>query len=122
MRWFRANRSCGGVLALFALAVQLTLSFGHVHRSDLGGGWPVAKSAAIQAEAASGNQPGHGHTDPFCDICATISLVASSQASDAPRVAAAVFQSHAVAFATRDDEASPFRRHGLFQSRAPPSA
>ena len=36
MHWFRSRmRSCGR-LALFALALQMVLSFGHMHRDDLG--------------------------------------------------------------------------------------
>ncbi len=36
MRWSRINRRWGGRLALFALALQLGLSFGHIHAEDLG--------------------------------------------------------------------------------------
>ena len=32
----RIGRKWGGCLALFALALQLILSFGHVHTEDLG--------------------------------------------------------------------------------------
>jgi len=35
MRWFRANRLFGGCLALFALAIQLAVSFAHIHPQDL---------------------------------------------------------------------------------------
>ena len=34
MRWFRARLRAGARLALFALTVQIALSFGHVHLGD----------------------------------------------------------------------------------------
>ena len=37
MRWFRANRILGSRLALFALAVQFVLAFGHIHHDDIYG-------------------------------------------------------------------------------------
>ena len=48
MRWFRSNVKTGSRLALFALAIQFVLSFGHFH--------------AVAAQAAQAIQP---DTAPF---------------------------------------------------------
>ena len=54
MRWFRANKTFGSRLALFALAVQFVLAFGHIHHEDIyGSARPVAAIAAARA----GRQP-----------------------------------------------------------------
>ena len=58
MHWFRSKiRSCGR-LALFALALQMIVSFGHMHRDDLGLP-PLAgtDSTSIASAAAPGAQP-----------------------------------------------------------------
>ena len=36
MNWFRSNIQSCARLALFALALQMAVSFGHVHGDDLG--------------------------------------------------------------------------------------
>jgi hypothetical protein len=46
MSWVRTHRRIGGTLALFALALQLVLSFGHVHPRDFAG---IPGSAVAQA-------------------------------------------------------------------------
>jgi len=35
MRWVRGHRRVGACVALFALALQLVLSFGHIHLADI---------------------------------------------------------------------------------------
>src|SRR5260370_7977226 len=54
MKWFRSNIRYGSRLALFALAIQFLLSFGHFHGS--------AQAAPALVDA---NQPGHHDTDSF---------------------------------------------------------
>jgi hypothetical protein len=78
MRLIRNNRSFGSWAALFALAVQLGLSFGHVHLEDIKG-----PSAAIPTSVdGSPNVPADDdHGAPghdFCAICASLSLTSSS--------------------------------------------
>ena len=36
MNWFRSNIQSSARLALFALTLQMAVSFGHMHRDDLG--------------------------------------------------------------------------------------
>lgn len=81
MRWIRRNRRVGAWAALFALAVQITLSFSHVHL-DKNVLSSLASAHTAQLQSAERRSPsGSGHHQnaaDFCDICATIALVASS--------------------------------------------
>src|SRR3981189_1978958 len=52
MIWVRGNRRIGAWLGLLALALQLILSFGHIHLSD------IAIPQAAAADAAAAPQPG----------------------------------------------------------------
>jgi hypothetical protein len=86
MRWFRSNGRATGWLALFALAFQLVVSFGHVH--PIG---ETGRAAAIAAPALSGaGGPGSdkapaGHD--VCAICAVMALTASAALPGAPQPA-----------------------------------
>ena len=87
MRWFRANKTFGGRLALFALAVQFVLAFGHIHHEDIYGS--ARPAAAIAAAVPDGSQPlpaNHPakHSDDYCAICATMSLLGNSFVAAAP--------------------------------------
>ncbi len=121
MGWFRRNRSWGGVLALAALAIQLTLSFGHVHPPSLAGNNVTTAIAAVEhGDDGKGNGTPH-HTDPFCDICATIHLIATAQLPDAP-VVAAIVDSAPAPFVARGDRRPPDLPRRPANSRAPPAA
>src|ERR1700693_3120653 len=92
MRWFRANRMVGGRLALFALALQLVLSFGHIHPEDLfgsakGGALSVSTvlPTAAEATALSADQASH-QGDDYCAICATMALLNTSCVAAAPQL------------------------------------
>jgi hypothetical protein len=125
MRWVRLNRRIGAWAALFALALQITLSFGHVHLAK----FAVSSSspigiAAVQAPERSGgpaNPDRHTGANDFCAICATIALVASSALPESARLALPVARPAAspreFAITLASDEA-----HFLFQARAPPVA
>jgi hypothetical protein len=83
MNWFRSKaRSCTR-LALFALAVQMAVSFGHMHRDDLGLP-PFAATdqklvAFNSAHSPTGpiNQNPQPASDDYCPICASIALLAT---------------------------------------------
>ena len=122
MRWIRLNRRIGAWAALFALAVQLTLSFGHVHLDKMA--FSRLPAHAAQVHAADGNtpsRPGHpSDANDFCAICATIAMVASSvlpTPAPLPEPVAGLFAW------TREFDARLISRepHTLFQARAPPS-
>ena len=122
MRWFRTNRRFAGTLALFALALQITLSFGHIHLRDFAGvpGVAVAQAQATATDPANDHNPGHS-ADDYCLICATASLagtlVLPSQV--APRVPVSSADTSYGHFC-----AAPCSRidHALFSARAPPLA
>jgi hypothetical protein len=77
MRWFRSQKLKVAQLALFALACQLVLAFGHVHPERLAGSsshWAGA-AAATSADPSSPRQNNpSGLGEDFCAICANISL------------------------------------------------
>jgi hypothetical protein len=77
MRWFRANRRLCGRLALFALALQIGLSFGHVHADDVGRQTVALSAANSQADRSPAGDEHRGRTDDTCAICATIALAGS---------------------------------------------
>jgi hypothetical protein len=122
MRWIRANRRIGAWAALFAFALQLTLSFGHVHLDKIASSSSLAGSLLTQA-ASQDNAPAspnrHTGANDFCAICATISLIASSALPEparlAPPVVTASAWSHDFSSAIPSSES-----HFPFQARAPP--
>lgn len=125
MWWFRINKVFGGRLALFALAVQLVLSFGHIHREDIYGYAPPAQPAATQ-QAANGPQPVQpgqpsNHSDDYCAICATISLLSSSFVAVAPQLPVPII-SRAVEHSDTIVTAFTPPYRAQFRSRAPPAA
>ena len=93
MQWFRRNIRTGSRLALFALALQFVLSFGHFHfnaalaapaiqtQSDLAQALAAAPGQADQQPANHGtDQP----ADEPCAICAVISLAGNMLFSTPP--------------------------------------
>jgi hypothetical protein len=69
MGWLRANRRWTGGLALFALALQLVLAFGHTHLIPAAG---AATAIVASASSPAGDPPQHLPDD--CAICAVIHL------------------------------------------------
>jgi hypothetical protein len=91
MHWIRANIRFGSRLALFALAVQMVLSFGHVHIATP----TLASSNVEQPAVADGSRltlsrailPIHksdGSVSDDCAICALIHLSFTSAPPAAP--------------------------------------
>jgi hypothetical protein len=118
MHWFRARQSLSSYLALFALALQLALSFGHVHLDDLAlGKTPItAAQKASDLGTPGGTVPDR---DEGCAICAVIGLAGTPLLPDAPALVFADSQhpavfSELIALFVSD----PRREH--FQARAPP--
>ena len=125
MNWFRLRIRSGAQLALFALAFQMAVSFGHMHRDDIG---LPPLTLADQTQSAAGPTGGAARQkqhqpaapDDYCPICASMALIATALPSLPP------------ALVTPD----PIRRvwqtqmpvHGVsvavalsFQARAPPA-
>jgi hypothetical protein len=131
MRWFRANRLFGGCLALFALAIQLAVSFAHIHPQDLFSRPEVglgAKNSSTTVLADGENffdkrTDNHGGGLPHdnCAICASINLISSALAVQGPDLSIpATFDS--VQLPSISDFEFKSNRHSLFQTRAPPIA
>jgi hypothetical protein len=129
MRWFRSNiRGCAR-LALVALAVQLALTFGHVH---LDGGAALASSpsalltaakhaVAPVAVARDQSPKSKGTADFDCPICALIQLASTSAPSVAPPVPVPAVVGGTVLKAA--DESRPASAlHFAFLARGPPAA
>jgi hypothetical protein len=118
MGWFRWNRRWTTWAALSALALQLLLSFGHVHLDDLALG--KATAGAAQKASESGTPAGTvPDRDEGCAICAIIGLAGTPLVPDAPALVFADSQhpavfSELIAIFVSD----PRREH--FQARAPP--
>jgi hypothetical protein len=91
MRWFRTNARGCGWFALFALALQLSLSFGHVHADDFGRPHPDAIIGTTGAPPAPGSDPPsrHDHDYYYCAICAVIALAGALLLPAPPAVAVA---------------------------------
>lgn len=127
MRWWRIRRMGVAGLGLFALLLQLILSFGHVHVREF-----IAASAAADASvphvtaskstAATQEQTPSKLPDDDCPICATMHLTASGLLPAPPCVSVSLCFSY-VSLQARI-EIFDFRvgRHVLFQTRAPPIA
>jgi len=127
MRWFRSRSRLGAYLALFALAFQLAVSFGHVHLERIA---PVSAGvsalAAAQPSANDRNAPskpaGHEHpADDHCPICTLIHLAGALVPAEAPSLPLPT-----VVGRLRLEVAAEFdltaSHAALFRARAPPIA
>jgi hypothetical protein len=127
MRWFRSNRKTGGRLALFALAVQFVLAFGHIHPQDIYGSLDSVASSTLRALPAPENvqslstDQATKQSDDFCAICAAVSSLNNSFAAEAPHLVLPV-ASRAVLEPDRVVAIFVEPRRASFQSRAPPTA
>jgi hypothetical protein len=142
MKWFRSNIRRGSQLALFALAIQCLLSFGHFHGSSaqatpadakqsalhdaaggvatpaLNGGLRADASRAAPLKTSSDHAPDGRLTDD-CAICAVLALAGTMMIATPPCLPgpqAAAF-SHLIADAASVDLNSA---GASFQPRAPP--
>jgi hypothetical protein len=133
VNWFRKHLKHGSRLALFALAIQFALSFGHFHGeaaraaqalqagladADLA----IATTLAAQSEAAQ--QPSDhdtGRQTSDCAICAVVSLAnnflfATPPLLELPRAVELLHLTTGAEFTHLGS------LHPAFQSRAPPAS
>jgi hypothetical protein len=131
MKWFRSNIKHGSRLALFALAVQFVLSFGHFHggaaqaapavQSGLtASGLPAADAIGLSAQQPS---PAHHDSDQqpsdACAICAVIALANAALFATPPLL----LLPQAVEFSYLTTDAAFVHLNSAciaFQPRAPP--
>jgi hypothetical protein len=124
MGWFRLRARLGAHLALLALALNLVVSFGHLHWGEVSAHDAGAIHQALNPAAPDHDTPAdhdHNHHGPLhpCFIC-TVAMAApfAATAPDLPphhATAMARFIAHP-AFELREN------RRTAFQSRAPPHA
>ena len=146
MGWVRFHRRCGAALGFAALALQIVLSFGHVHigNQHIDAVWGHADAAVAKSTAEStgkstaGSQPvalaqsqqkspthksgqGSGDPDDYCAICASIYLASTSLAAQPPPLP---LPANFERFTPKFDAAYGLSvsRPIFFQSRAPPRA
>jgi hypothetical protein len=87
MRRFRSNRRLGSGLALLALALQLLLTFGHVHAFSQASLGPRLSSAVAANDLPGSSDPaGKGQADFDCPVCVLIHMSATSTPSVAPEL------------------------------------
>jgi hypothetical protein len=116
MQWVRSNIRLGARVAMFALAIQLVLSFGHFHA--------IASQAAPSIQSAQQQLPAQNpdsdqHSDDVCAICAVVSLANTAVAAAPP--ALPIPQAFKLAQpATNTTFEHPRPTRTAFQSRAPP--
>ena len=89
MNWFRSRGRSAAGLALFALALQMALSFGHLHRDDLGlPPLPASDQAQVAVHTSVVTHPSNPDqapaSDDYCAICASMALVATAVPSLPP--------------------------------------
>jgi hypothetical protein len=118
MTWLRSNIKNGSRLALFALAVQLALSFGHFH------GLAAQAATAVQSVSDTAPQPSSNHDsdqqpNDACAICAVIAmanavLFASPPVLQLPQAVEFLFLTTEAEFIHLNSA------RAVFQPRAPP--
>jgi len=125
MGWVHCQRRLGAYLALAALLLQITVSFGHVDLDGIVGPDHLTLTGLHQTGLAQISKRGPaqapGDDEGYCPICASIFMVSSSVASEPPqlpvpdgfeRIKHSVGIAHGVF--------TPLRV--AFRSRAPPAA
>ncbi|MEH2512333.1 hypothetical protein V1291_003687 [Nitrobacteraceae bacterium AZCC 1564] len=118
MKWLRSNARRLSVLALFALALQLGLSFGHFHADHA---FAAPAVVSDHASAFTPDSSGHKHDKPadICAICATIAM-ANALVDAAPPVLPAPLDTKATEVLADFAYGASATRLVAFQSRAPP--
>jgi hypothetical protein len=127
MGWFRSNQ-CGVVwLAVFALACQLVLAFGHVHLGKSGGmsdafavAVNIGNAPADMPSPASQKKPS-GLADVFCPVCASISLASTLVTPASPVVVPPISAAQNLRWLLATVDPASFD-YLLFDARGPPHA
>jgi hypothetical protein len=127
MNWVRSTIRPFARLALFALALQMVVSFGHMHPDDLGLSslttphWAHFPSSAAQALTSPTDRDQYPSSDGYCPICASMALLATGAPSLPPIIVAPLLTSRVLS--------SPTTLYLVatqtilsFQARAPPLA
>jgi hypothetical protein len=92
MNWFRSSLRSFAYIALFALALQVVVSFGHGHRDDPGlqPRIQAGQTRILILTDETGRPTGpadrdhHPASDKYCPICASIALIGTGAPSLPP--------------------------------------
>jgi uncharacterized iron-regulated membrane protein len=138
MKWFRSNIRHGTRLALFALAIQFALAFGHFHGAAVLAA-PANQTGPAQTQSANADhlpapeatnrsapqtQPAADHdtdqqSNDACAICAVIALANTVLFATPPRLS--LPQANEFSYLTTDAEFIDLNSASVaFQPRAPP--
>ena len=142
MKWFRSNIRRGSRLALFALAIQFLLSFGHFHASSAQAAPAAAKQSALHAAVSgaathalnrasyahafravplktSSDRDSDGRPIDDCSICAVLALADTMMVATPPDLLG--LQAAAFSYLIADAESVHLNSAAVaFQPRAPP--
>ncbi|MEH2474858.1 N-acetylglucosamine kinase-like BadF-type ATPase [Nitrobacteraceae bacterium AZCC 2161] len=77
MKWFRTHIKHGSRLALFALAIQFVLSFGHFHAANAQTAPADSAIESVQLPTDSSHTPDQ-HPADNCAICAVLALAGTA--------------------------------------------
>jgi hypothetical protein len=126
MSWFRSRSRFGSYLALFALAFQLAVSFGHVHVDEIappsaGGAAFASTQSGDEVNAPSSPAGREDVADDCCPICTLIHFAGAMLPAETPPLPLPNMFGHlrlaaALAFGLAASQTA------LFQARAPPIA
>ena len=123
MRWFRSNGGGVAWLAIFALACQFVLTFGHIHTGNVG---VISAALAISADGpdvpfSPPQKTPAGLARDFCAVCNHVGLASALVLPVSPRLFPPIsfirelrWPWVAIWFASRD--------HFHFNARGPPHA
>jgi hypothetical protein len=127
MSWFRSRSRAGAYLALFALAFQLAISFGHVHLERVAPlSAPANALASAQPSADDLSAPSkpagrQNLADDCCPICTLIHLAGALVPAEMPSLPVpTVFGRLRLEAAAEFDLTASHA--ALFRARAPPIA
>lgn len=138
MGWVRYHRRFGAWPGFAALALQIVLSFGHIHVGDvhveglarsvgvaladaLGHAQPAPLAQAQKKTPTHDSGPSSGDNDDYCAICASIFLASTSLAAQPPLLPVPLgFERVALTSAVAAGLSAS--RPVFFRSRAPPAA
>jgi hypothetical protein len=116
MLWFRKRCRYAAGVALFALALQFALSFGHTHALHT-----LQPTASLTAQADDGSSAPGNHDDDYCSICAVLVLLTNAQTASAPVVVPPAMLA-AVEQPSLPETILSGSQRVAFRSRAPPQA
>ncbi len=120
MRLIRNNVRHGSWLALIALAINLALSFGHIHvvpgRSSPG---VLASALGVTDSDGTKGHSNNGQPDYLCPICVATSAIANALAS-APPVIPLQLTATVIDRAIEPVRFAVALPRAAFQSRGPP--